>query len=229
MTATLRVLASTREADDSSPLAAPIRVVLADDHAIVRRTLRLLLDGEQDVDLIAEVLDLSAVMRHVGHHVPQVLVLDLRLVNGSSIEMIRQVRKRFPETEVVVLTMEESPVFAQHALDAGATGFVLKDRADTELLAAVRLAAHGEEYVSPRVASGLDALHRATNGDGLTEREAEVVRMIALGHTSAEIARRLHLSRRTVETHRARIHSKLGFQTRAELVQFALRRHLIGI
>ena len=195
---------------------------------MVRRTLRLVLESEQDVDVIAEAVDLSAVTRHVGQHVPHVLVLDLRLPNGSSIEMIRQLRKRFPTTEVVVLTMEESPLFAQHALDAGAIGFVVKDRADTDLLTAVRLAALSETYVSPRVASGLKALDRATNGDGLTERETEILRMIALGHTSAEIARQLHLSRRTVETHRARIHTKLGFRTRAELVQFALERHLIG-
>lgn len=211
-----------------SQLKAPIRVVLADDHAMVRRTLRLVLESEQDVDVIAEAIDLAAVMRHVGRHIPHVLVLDLRLPNGCSIEMIRQLRVRFPETRVVVLTMEESPLFAQRAIEAGAIGFVLKDRADTELLSAVRLAAGGKGYVSPRVASGLDALHRATNGDRLRERETEIVRLIALGHTSAEIACQLHLSRRTVESHRARIHAKLGFRTRAELVQFALDRHLIG-
>lgn len=229
MTATLRILSGSRDVEGPSQFSAPIRVVLADDHAMVRRTLRLVLESERDVDVIAEAIDLSAVTRHVGRHVPQVLVLDLRLPNGSSIEMIRQLRMRFPETEVVVLTMEESPLFAQHAMDAGATGFVVKDRADTDLLAAVRLAARGEEYVSPRVASGLEALHRATNGDGLTERETEIVRLIALGHTSAEIAGQLHLSRRTVETHRTRIHRKLGLGTRAEVVQFALQRRLIGV
>jgi two-component system response regulator NreC len=229
MSATLCLLPSSSNLDGPSQLKAPIRVVLADDHAMVRRTLRLVLESEEDVDVIAEAVDLSAVMRHLGRHVPHVLVLDLRLPNGSSIEMIRQLRMRFPETAVVVLTMEESPLFAQHAIDAGAVGFVAKDRADTELLTAVRLAAVGEEYVSPRVASGLDALHRATDGDGLTERETEIVRMVALGHTSAEIAGKLHLSRRTVETHRTRIHGKLGFKTRAELVQFALQRRLIGV
>ena len=167
-------------------------------------------------------------MRHVTCHVPHVLVLDLRLPNGSSIEMIRQLRKQFPDTAVVVLTMEDSPLFARAAIDAGAIGFVLKDRADTELVSAVRLASRGDEYVSARVASALQALRRASEDDGLTPRETDIVRMIALGHTSAEIACRLHLSRRTVETHRARIHNKLGFKTRAELVQFALRRHLIG-
>ena len=228
MSATLRSVPTSLDVGGPSQLKAPIRVVLADDHAMVRRTLRLVLESEQDVDVIAEAVDLSAVLRHVGRHVPHVLVLDLRLPNGSSIAMIRQLRARFPETEVVVLTMEESPLFAKHAIDAGAIGFVVKDRADTDLLTAVRRAAHGEKYVSPRVASELEALQRATNGDGLTQRETEIVRMIALGHTSAEIACQLHLSRRTVETHRARIHHKLGLKTRAELVQFALQRRLVG-
>jgi two-component system, NarL family, response regulator NreC len=211
-----------------SQLVAPIRVVLADDHTMMCRTLRQVLQSGQGVDVIAEAVDLPAVMTHVGRHVPHVLVLDLRLSNGSSIEMIRRLRAQFPETQVVVLTMEENPLFARHAIDAGAIGFVVKDRADTDLLTAVRLAARGEAYVSPRIASGLGALDSATNRDGLTERETEVARMIALGHTSAETAGQLHLSRRTVETHRARILSKLGFKTRAELVQFALQRHLIG-
>jgi two-component system response regulator NreC len=228
MSATLRMFPTSLDVGDPSQLKAPIRVVLADDHAMVRRTLRLVLESEQDVDVIAEAVDVSAVLRQIARHVPHVLVLDLRLPNGSSVAMVRQLRARFAETEVVVLTMEESPLFAQRAIDAGAIGFVVKDRADTDLLTAVRLAARGEGYVSPRVATGLEALHRATNGDGLTQRETEIVRMIALGHTSAEIACQLHLSRRTVETHRARIHHKLGLKTRAELVQFALRRRLIG-
>jgi two-component system, NarL family, response regulator NreC len=228
MSASLHMLPSSLDLGGPSQLKAPIRVVLADDHAMVRRTLRLLLDSEQDVDVLAEAVDLTVLMRQMGRHVPHVLVLDLRLPNGSSIEMIRQVRARFPETALVVLTMEESPLFAQHAIDAGATGFVAKDRADTELVTAVRLAARGEEYISPRVASGLEALHRATNGDRLTGRETEIMRLIALGHTSIEIAGKLHLSPRTIETHRTRIHSKLGLKTRAELVQFALKRGLIG-
>jgi DNA-binding NarL/FixJ family response regulator len=202
--------------------------VLADDHLAVRRTLRLLLESEQDVDVIAEAVDLNAMLRHVSRHVPHVLVLDLRLPNGSSIDVIRRLRKQVPETGVVVLTMEESPLFAQRAIDAGAIGYVLKDTADTELVSAMRRAARGEEYVSPRVASGLDALQRALGGDGLSPRETEIVRIIALGHTSAEIACELHLSRRTVETHRSRIHNKLGLQTRAEVVRFALGRRLIG-
>lgn len=206
----------------------PIRVVLADDHTLMRRSLRLLLDGEDDVEVVAEASDLATVVSHVGRHRPNVLVADLRLPTGSSIDAIRKLRAQAPDTEVVVLTMDESPLFAQHAMDAGAIGYVLKDRADSELLTAIRCAANGEEYVSARVATGLDALRKAVDRDSLTPREIEVVRLVALGLTSAEIAVKLRLSRRTVETHRARILDELGLSTRAELVQFALRRRLIG-
>jgi two-component system, NarL family, response regulator NreC len=178
--------------------------------------------------VIAEAGDISAVLRHVPVHLPHVLVIDLRLPNGSSIDAIRRLRDQVPGTEVVVLTMEESPAFAQQALDAGAVGFVLKDKADTELPTAIRRAAGGEEYISPRVAAGLEALRKGVSGDGLSPRETEILRLIALGHTSAEIAGKLSLSRRTVETHRARIHRKLGLATRAQLVSYALGRQLIG-
>lgn len=205
----------------------PIQVIIADDHAGVRRSLRLLLAHEEDVRVIAEAADLSTVARKVQHHVPHVLVLDLQMPNGSSIETIRTLRERIPETEIVVLTMDISPAFAQAALSAGAAGFVLKDRSDSELPQAIRAAASGDEFVSPQVEPGLEALRRATSGDGLSPREVEILRLIALGHTSAEIAHRLHLSRRTVETHRAHIHQKLAMRTRAELVQYALRRGLL--
>ena len=203
--------------------------MLADDHRLARRSLRLLLDHEDDVDVVAEAGDLTTVARHVHGHAPHVLVLDLQMPGGSSIEAIRRLRELVPETEIVVLTMERSPAFAQRAIEVGAIGFVLKDRADTELPEAVRRASQGEEYVSPQVAASLDALRRTASGDGLSPREGEVLRLIALGYTSAEIACKLHLSRRTVETHRASIHRKLGLSSRAELVHFALRRHLIGV
>jgi two-component system response regulator NreC len=203
-------------------------VVLADDHSVVRRTLRRLLDTEEDVDVVAEAADLPTATRHVHAHVPHVLVLDLQMPNGSSLDMISRLRAQVPGTEIVVVTMETSPLFAQRAIDAGAVGFVLKERADCELSEAVRRAAKGREYVSPRVAAGLGALRRAVSGDGLSPRETEILRLIALGYTSAEIAVKLHLSNRTVETHRARIYRKLGLSTRAQLVRHALDRHLIG-
>jgi len=216
------------EANLGGTATSPIKVVVADDHAVVRRNLRLLLDSEHDVEVIAEAGDVFTAMRHVNGHAPPVLLLDLRMPSGSSIEAIRRLRAQAPETEIVVVTMEDSPAFARKAIDVGAVGYVLKDNADTELPLAVRCAARGEEYISPRVAAQLDALRRAEGGDGLSPRETEVLRLIALGLTSAEIADELHLSRRTVESHRARIHCKLGLATRAELVHHALERGLIG-
>jgi two-component system response regulator NreC len=227
MSARLR-LASASESTAPPQAQSRITVVLAEDHTGLRRSLRRLLDCEEDVDVVAEASDLPTAVSQVHGRLPRVLVLDLRLPNGSSIEAIRRLRPQVPATEIVVMTMEESAPSAHHAIDAGAIGFVLKDKADSELVTAIRRAAHGDEYVSPRVAAGLDALRRAVGGDGLSPRETEVLRLIALGHTNAEIAAKLHLSRRTVETHRARIHRKLGLTTRAELVRFALGRHLIA-
>ena len=212
------------------PLAAtqPIRVVLADDHHVVRRTLRLLLERERDVDVVAEAGDVFTTVRLVTGHIPHVLLLDLRSPNGSSIELIRRLRAQVPDTQIVVVTMEDSPAFARAAIELGAIGYVLKDNADTELPLAVRCAARGERFVSPRVAARLDALSRAVDNDGLSPREAEVLRLIALGFTSAEIADALCLSRRTVESHRTQIHRKLGLSKRCELVRHALELHLIG-
>jgi len=166
-------------------------------------------------------------MRNVHAHQPHVLVLDLNMPDGSGIEALSQLRERAPETQIVVMTMQDSPAFAQRAFAAGAIGFVVKELADEELPQAVRAAACGEEYVSPRMAARLDALHQALTEDKLTAREVEVLRLIALGHTSVEIAHKLHLSPRTVETHRACIHGKLGLATRAELVRYALGRGLL--
>ncbi len=194
----------------------------------MRRSLRLLLDGEEGIEVIAEADDLAAVTRNVHAHEPHVLVLDLSMPDGSSIEAIGRLREQAPDTQIVVMTMEDNPVFAQRAFAAGAVGFVVKDLADNELPQAIRAAARGEEYISPRIAARLDALQRSMTDDALSPREVEVLRLIALGHTSVEIARKLHLSPRTVETHRARIHGKLGLATRAELVRYALRRGLLG-
>ncbi len=208
-------------------VGSEIRLVLADDHHLVRRNLRLLLEGEDGIAVVGEAGDLSTAIRHVRGHAPHVLLLDLRMPGGSSIEAIRRLRAEAPETEIVVVTMEDNPVFARQALDAGAVGYVLKDHADGELSQAVRLAAGGDEYVSPRVAARLDAVRRAVEVDGLSPRETEVLRLIALGFTSGEIAEDLHLSSRTVETHRRRIHHKLGLGKRSELVRYAMKRNLI--
>jgi two-component system, NarL family, response regulator NreC len=218
------VPADAERSDQASP---PIRVVLADDHTLVRRSLRLLLEEEDGVDVVGEAVDVSSVTRLVHGDTPHVLVLDLQMPGTSSIETIRRLRDQVPDTDIVVVTMEPSPTFVQRAIDAGAIGVVLKDRADDELPIAVRRAAQGEEYVSSRIAAALQGLRRAINGDGLSPRETEVLRLIALGHTSAEIARSLHVSVRTIDSHRASIHRKLGLRTRADLVHLALRRGLV--
>ena len=160
---------------------APIQLVVADDHHVVRRALRLWLESENDVEVIAEAGDVPTAIRHVKRHLPHVLLLDLRMPNGSSIEAIRRLREEVPETQIVVATMEESPLFARQALDAGAIGYVLKDNADTELQTAVRSAARGETYVSPCIAARLDGMRRAAQDDGLSPRETDVLRLIALG------------------------------------------------
>jgi two-component system, NarL family, response regulator NreC len=225
MTSHLHLAASDGEPDGAR---LPITVVLADDHAMFRRTIRRLLDVEGSVSVVEEASDLASAIDHVGRHRPRVLVLDLNMPNGSTVEAIRSLRAQTPWTEIVVLTTEESAFVAQQLLTAGAVAFVFKDRAETELLDAVHCAAHGEEFVSSRVAAGLDVLRRTADGGLLSPREVEILRLIALGYTSAEIAAQLHLSRRTVETHRARIFEKLELRTRAELVRYALDRHLIG-
>ena len=221
-------LAPDPGSDGRDATNASITVAIAENHTVVRRRLRSLLDVEDDINLVAEAPELSTALQCVHDQRPQVLVVDLRMLDRSGVEAISRLRTEAPWTEIVVLTMHESPLFAQRTLDAGAVGFVLKDTADAELLEAIRRAARGEEYVSPRVAEGVGRLRRAVEGDALNSRETEVLRLIALGHTSAEIAGKLRVSRRTVETYRARLHTKLGLRTRAELVQVAIRRHLIG-
>jgi two-component system response regulator NreC len=226
MAAHLHLAPALSETDPVASVASAIRVVLADDHALIIRSLGLLLEGEQDIDVIAESGDFVSVVHQLHDLNPDVLVLDLRLPGGPSIEMVGKLREEAPHTQIVVLTMKDSPVFAEHALTSGALGFVLKELADSELPLAVRAVARGEEYVSPRVATRLDAL-RSLADRVLTPREVEVLRLIALGHTSVEVAHHLHISPRTVESHRARIHSKLGLPTRADLVRYALGRGLL--
>lgn len=206
--------------------AVPVTVVLVDDHAGMRRSLRSLLEGEDDIRVVGEAGDMEAAVAEVERAAPDVLVLDARLPDRRGVEAIHELRAGAPAMEIVVVTMDHSAAFAHHALEAGAVGFVLKDKADSDLAPAVRAASEREEFVSPGVAPGLAAL-RGALGDGLTARETEILRLIALGHTSAEIGRLLRVSRRTVETHRARIYEKLGLHTRAELVAYALRRRLL--
>jgi two-component system response regulator NreC len=207
--------------------ATPIRVALADDRALARQGLRMLLGEERDIELLAGNGEVSSLGKAVADHHPDVLVLDLAMPGRAAISAIAGLRERAPATQIVVLTGERGPIFARRAIAAGAIGFVARDSAHEDLPAAIRAAAAGRRFVSASVAAGLDATRRSFAEDRLTSRELEVLRPIALGHTSAEVARELALSPRTVETHRARIHKKLGLATRAELVRYALRRRLL--
>jgi two-component system response regulator NreC len=206
--------------------APAIRVALADDRALIRRGLRMLLGTQEGIEVIPGAGDVSSLALVTAHH-PDVLVLDIGLPGRSAITAIARLREQAPETQIVVLAAQLEPTFAQRAAAAGALGFVAKESAERDLPRAVRAAAGGERFVSSSLASGLGSTRRSFAQDHLTAREIEVLRLIALGHTSAEVARTLTLSPRTVETHRARIHKKLGLATRAELVSYALRRRLL--
>jgi len=205
-----------------------IRIVLADDHPVVRRGLRLLLDGEDGFEVVAEAGEVDEARRFVRGHHPDVLVLDLNMPGGSSLEAIPELRNEFPETAVVVLTMQQEPAYAREAIAAGALGYVLKQAADGELVQAVRMAAAGESYLNPRLGARLAAEPPPGPPDNLSEREVDVLRLIALGHTNSEIAQQLFISVRTVETHRGHISQKLLLSSRSELVRYALDHRLVG-
>jgi two-component system response regulator NreC len=160
MAVELHLVASLLEREQTIAAPAPIRVVLADDHALMRHGLRLTLDGEQDVEVVAEADDLASARHQVHLRKPDVLVLDLRMRGGSSVEMISALRKQAPDTKVVMLSMNDSHAFARHALAAGALGFVLKELADDELPEAVHAAARGEQYISPHVVARRGAASR---------------------------------------------------------------------
>jgi two-component system response regulator NreC len=206
-------------------------IVIADDHTVVRQGLRLLIDAEPSLQVVAEAGTVADAERLTRAHRPSVLVLDLNMHGESGLEAIPRLRADAPDTAIVVLTMQDDPGFARQALQSGALGFVLKEAADEELLEAIQLAAAGETYLNPRLGARLAAQPPQPAGppDDLTERELDVLRLIALGYTNAEIAEQLFLSTRTVETHRAHIQRKLGRNTRAELVRYALEHNLMDV
>jgi two-component system response regulator NreC len=209
------------------PEDAAITVVIADDHSLLRRGLRQLLEDE-GVAVVAEAGDVDTARRYVRGHHPDVLVLDLNMPGSSSLEAIPEIRSESPGTQIVVLTMQNEPAYARQALGGGALGYVLKEAADDELVAAVRAAAAGESYLNPRLGAKVAAEPPPGPPDGLSEREVEVLRMIAFGHTNAQIAEKLYLSVRTVETHRAHIQQKLRLSDRSELVRYALEHKLVS-
>jgi two-component system, NarL family, response regulator NreC len=212
---------------DESTAAQTVRIIIADDHGVVRRGLRQLLEVEDGLKVVAEAEDVETARRYVRGHHPDVLVLDLNMPGGSSLDAIPQIRAESPETKIVVLTMQNEPAYARQALSDGALGYVLKDAADSELVAAVRAAAAGESYLNPRLGAKVAAAPPPGPPGGLSQREAEILKLIALGKTNTQIAQELFLSVRTVETHRAHIQQKLRLADRSELVRYALDHGLV--
>jgi two-component system response regulator NreC len=211
----------------------PIDVIIADDHAVVRDGIRTVLERQNgEFRVVAEAADVPSTIREVKAYRPDLLTLDLTMPGGSSLAALPQCFLAHPDLAVAILTMREDPEYARQALRAGARSYVLKEAEPAELLQAFRLAVQGRNYLHPRLgalmATGEDGSHGAMGGRPvLSDREREVVRMIALGHTNPEIAEQLHVAERTVKTYRARAIEKMGVSSRAEITAFARKLGLV--
>jgi len=208
-----------------------IRVLVVDDHAVVRSGLRALLDREDEVTVVDEAATADEAVFRMIEHKPDVLLMDVTMPGTSGLEAIPKLLQASPATRVLMLSMHDDPRYVREAFAAGASGYVLKEAADTEVVAAIRTVAAGQSYVNPSLGARMvEAEAKAAaeaKADPLSEREHEVLRMLALGHTNQEIAKTLYISVRTAETHRAHIMQKLGLGSRADLVRYALAHKLI--
>ncbi len=218
-----------------------IKILLADDHAILRAGLRALLSAEPDCEVVGEAGDGAEALAVAQERLPDVILLDLSMPGLGGLEALRELKQRLPRAKVLVLTMHDDEGYLYQVLQAGASGYLLKRAADSELLAAIRAVHRGDTYLYPSLAKALveDYLKLSAGGhlkgiadkeafDGLSPREREVLRLIAQGHTNQEIAGLLVVSVKTVETHKARITQKLGLRSRADLVRYALRKGLLS-
>jgi DNA-binding NarL/FixJ family response regulator len=207
------------------------RVLIVDDHAVVRAGLKLLVDGQQDLETIGEAGSAREAIFEARSLKPDVVLLDVVMPDQNGIEIVPQLLKENPESKVLVLSMQDEPRYVREAFEAGASGYVLKEAADSEVVAAIREVAGGGRYVHPELGARLVAAEseerKRAEDDPLSEREREVLRLLALGHTNQEIAKQLYISVRTAETHRAHIMQKLRLQSRAELVRYALDQGLL--
>lgn len=216
-------------------MSKKIRVLLADDHVVLRAGLRMLVGSQPDLEVVGEASDGAEALRLCEELRPEVAVMDIAMPGMNGLEATRQIRKRQTGTRVLALSMHASEEYLFQLLQAGGSGYVLKKAADVELLDAIRMVARGEIYLYPEVTKYLvrDYLQRLHEGDTnvaldtLTDREREVLRLVAEGYTTQEIAQQLVLSPKTVETHRAHIMDKLGLRSRSELVHYALRKGIL--
>jgi two-component system, NarL family, response regulator NreC len=208
-----------------------VRIVVVDDHAVVRTGLRLMLDAEPDLEVVGEAGDARAAVFEVRAQKPDVILLDVVMPGESGIEALPKLKHEAPDARVLVLSMQDDPRYVREAFAAGADGYVLKEAVDAEVVAAVREIAGGGSYVHPALGARMVAADAAAqakqSANPLSAREEEVLRLLALGHTNQEIAGLLFISVRTAETHRAHIMQKLGLASRAELVRHAIAQGLL--
>jgi DNA-binding NarL/FixJ family response regulator len=209
-------------------VSEPVRILIADDHGIVRSGLKLLLDRQPDMQVVAEAEDGVEALEKVVAERPDLVILDVSMPRMTGIQATHEIKRQAPDTQVLILSMHDDERYLFEALRAGAAGYVLKRAADEDLLDAVRAAVRGEPHLTPAAQQALirDFLGRGEQPE-LTPREQEVVKLIAEAHTNKEIAEILHLSEKTVESHRANVLHKLGMRDRVELVRYAIRHGLV--
>jgi two-component system response regulator NreC len=207
------------------------RVLIVDDHAVVRAGLKLLVDGEDDLEAVGEAGSARDAIFEARSLKPDVVLLDVVMPDQSGLEIISQLLHENADGKVLVLSMQDEPRYVREAFEMGASGYVLKEAADAELVAAIREVAQGGRYVHPELGARLlqaeSEQRKRAEEDPLSDREHEVLRLLALGHTNQEIAKLLFISVRTAETHRAHIMQKLRLSSRAELVRYALEQGLL--
>jgi two-component system response regulator NreC len=208
-----------------------VRVLIVDDHAVVRAGLRLLVDSQDDLETAGEAGSARDAVFQARATKPDVILLDVVMPDQSGLDVLPQLLHEQPEVKVLVLSMQDDPQYVRQAMAAGASGYVLKEAADTEVVAAIREVANGGRYVHPELGARLLAAEteeaRRVEADPLSDREREVLRLLALGHTNQEISKQLYISVRTAETHRAHIMQKLRLSSRAELVRYALEQGML--
>ncbi|HET9438095.1 MAG TPA: response regulator transcription factor [Gaiellaceae bacterium] len=208
-----------------------IRVLVVDDHAVVRAGIRRVLDAEDDIETVGEAPTAERAVFEALESKPDVVLMDVVMPGKSGIDGLPALLQALPDVRVLMLSMQDDPRYVREAFEAGASGYVLKEAADTDVVEAVRVVASGERYVHPTLGARLVAAEseerKRAESDPLSEREREVLKLLALGHTNQEIAALLYISVRTAETHRAHIMQKLGLSSRAELVRYALDHGLV--
>ena len=214
-----------------------IRVLLAEDHTIVRKGLRSLLDAEADIQVVGEAENGREAIDKVEQLLPDIVVMDITMPGLNGLEATRQIKKRFPDVQILILTVHTSEEYVLQILRAGASGYLVKQAAPTELISAIQAASRGEAFLSPTISKKVveDYVQRAgvtVESDSfqkLTAREREVLQLIAEGYSTREIAEQLHISIKTAETHRAHLIEKLGIHSTAELTQYAIRKGVISL